>query len=117
MTAHDEAIIRMQSVQDDYGRVPVPLGVYLDALPSDLLHRVADERILVPRLAPEPMLDLPDPSIVSFRGRQFCEVCGLPKPLAAGDPPPTEPLMPGVATVRILDHRLPWWQRLTGGQR
>ena len=47
MTAADEAITWMQNVQDDYAPIPVPLGVYLDAIPARLLHRVADERILI----------------------------------------------------------------------
>ena len=47
VTARDEAADIIASVRDFWYPLPVPAGMELDAIPSDLLRRVADERLMV----------------------------------------------------------------------
>lgn len=44
MSARDDAIRIIQSVRDQWPLLPITPGEELDAIPSELLHRVADER-------------------------------------------------------------------------
>ena len=46
MTAREQAIAHIQAVRDSWYPTPIPAGVELDAIPCELLHRVADERHL-----------------------------------------------------------------------